>query len=216
MNKNSDRLTHRITRHLLLALASCLLVAGFLQFLYSKQAVYQISMATAYGSLFLLAISLMIGPWNVLRRRANPVSGYLRRDIGIWAGILALAHVITGLQVHMDGKFWLYFLPPPGLHSIFPLRLDPFGLTNYAGLIATVIFVMLLCLSNNASLRALGAKRWKFLQRWNYAAAVLVFLHGWVYQILEKRDLGFVLVFTTLVLIALAAQVAGFRRVRGM
>ena len=216
MNTNSSLPTHRITRHLLLALASCLLVAGFLQFLYSKQAVYQISMATAYGSLFLLAISLMIGPWNVLRRRANPVSGSLRRDIGIWSGMLAVAHVIAGLQVHMDGKFWLYFLPPPEAHSLFPVRLDPFGLTNYAGLIATVIFVMLLCLSNNASLRALGAKRWKFLQRWNYAAAVLVFLHGWVYQILEKRDLGFVLVFTTLVLIAVAVQVAGFRRARSM
>ena len=156
----------------------------------------------------------MIGPWNVLRNHANPVSGYWRRDIGIWAGILALVHVIAGLQVHMGGRFWLYFFPPADAHSIFPVRLDPFGLTNYAGLIATVILVMLLCLSNNASLRALGAKRWKFLQRWNYAAAVLVFMHGWVYQILEKRNPGFVLLFTIVVVGVLAAQVAGFRRVR--
>lgn len=215
MNTNSSRTTRRMTRHLLFALASCVLVTAFLQFLHPQRPLYQISMATGYGSLFLMALSLMIGPWNVLRHRANPVSGYLRRDIGIWAGILAVAHVIAGLQVHADGKFWLYFLPPPEMHSSFPVRLDPFGLTNYAGLIATVIFVMLLCLSNNASLRALGAKRWKFLQRWNYAAAALVFMHGWMYQIIEKRNLGFVLVFIIVVAGVLAAQVAGFRRVRG-
>ena len=214
MNTSSSQPTRRMTRHLLFALASCVLVAGFLQFLHPQRPLYQISMATGYGSLFLMALSLMIGPLNVLRRRANPVSGYLRRDIGIWAAILALAHVIAGLQVHADGKFWLYFLPPPETHSSFPVRIDPFGLTNYAGLIATVIFVMLLCLSNNASLRALGAKRWKFLQRWNYAAAALVCLHGGVYQFLEKRNSGFVLVFIIIVVVALTAQFAGFRRIR--
>lgn len=216
MNTKSGRPIRRITRHVLLGVASCILVMGFLLFLQPQRPIYQISMATAYGSLFLFALALMIGPWNVLRNRANSLSSYLRRDIGIWAGILALAHVIAGLQVHMGGKFWLYFLPSPEVHSIFPVRLDPFGLTNYAGLVAAVIFIMLLCLSNNASLRALGGKRWKYLQRWNYAAAVLVFMHGWVYQILDKRDLAFVLVFTTLVLVVLTFQLAGFRRVRGM
>ena len=214
MNTNSARPTRRMTRHLLFALASCVLVTAFLQFLHPQRLLYQISMATGYGSLFLMALSLMIGPWNVLRHRANPVSGYLRRDIGIWAGILAVAHVIAGLQVHNIGKMWLYFLLPPEEYSVFPVRLDRYGLTNYAGLFATVIFVMLLCLSNNASLRALGAKRWKFLQRWNYAAAALVCLHGAVNQFLEKRDPGFVLIFIIIVVVALTAQLAGFRRLR--
>ena len=215
MNPNTGRPTRRMMRHLLFGLASCVLVAGFLQFLHPQRPLYQISMATAYGSLFLLALSLMIGPWNVLRNHANPVSDYLRRDIGIWAGILALSHVIAGLQVHNVGRMWLYFLLPPEEYSVFPVRLDRYGLTNYAGLIATVIFVMLLCLSSNASLRALGATRWKFLQRWNYAAAALVCLHGGVYQFLEKRDPGFVLVFIIIVVVALTAQFAGFRRTRG-
>jgi sulfoxide reductase heme-binding subunit YedZ len=216
MNANNGRPMQRITRHVLFGVASVILVIGFLRFLQPQQPIYQISMATAYGSLLFLALALMIGPWNVLRHRTNPLSSYLRRDFGIWAGILAVAHVIAGLQVHMVGKMWLYFLPPPEVHSIFPVRVDPFGLTNYAGLVAVVIFAMLLCLSNNASLRVLGGKRWKSLQRWNYAAAVLVLLHGWVYQILEKRDLAFVLVFAILVLVVLTFQLAGFRRVRGM
>lgn len=214
MSKLIGRPIRRIAFHALIGAASCIVVAGFLYFSNSPQLSYKVSMATAYGSLFLFAASLMIGPWNVLRHQPNPLSSYLRRDIGIWAGILAIAHVIAGLQVHMAGKFWLYFIPPPEARAFLPVRVDPFGLTNHAGLIATVVFIMLLCLSNNASIRALGAKRWKFLQRWNYAAAILVCLHGWVYQILEKREPAFVLVFTIVVLIVFAFQLAGFRRIR--
>lgn len=195
-------------------MATCVFVAGFLFFLQPQRPIYQISMATGYGALFLLAASLMIGPWNVLRHRANPLSSYLRRDIGIWAGVLALVHMVAGLQVHMDGKFWLYFLAPPETHPIFPMRLDPFGATNYAGIVAAAIFAMLLGLSNNASLRALGAKRWKAMQRWNYGAAILVFVHGVIYQILEKRALGFVLAFMTLALVVVTSQCAAFMRAR--
>lgn len=216
MNIKSGRSLPRIARHVLLGLASGVVVMGFLQFLHSPQLVYQISMATAYGSLFLFALSLTIGPWNVLRHRANPPSSYLRRDIGIWAGALALVHVIAGIQVHMAGKFWLYFIPSPDEHAVLPVRFDVFGLTNYAGLVATVLLVMLLCLSNDASVRMLGGRRWKTLQRWNYAAAGLVFMHGWVYQIIEKRNPSFVLVFTIVVLVVLAFQLAGFRHVRRM
>src|SRR5258705_12893777 len=64
---------------------------------------HRLSMATAYTSLILLAVSLWIGPWNVLRRRPNPVSFDLRRDIGIWTGILAVLHTIIGLTVHLRG-----------------------------------------------------------------------------------------------------------------
>ena len=90
------------------------------------------------------------------------------------------------------------------------MRIDPFGLTNYAGLGATLILLLLLSLSNNASLRSLGAKRWKSLQRWNYAGALLVVAHGAVYQIIEKRTSGFVVAFAAIALLALAMQFAGF------
>jgi sulfoxide reductase heme-binding subunit YedZ len=153
----------------------------------------------------------MIGPWNKLRGRPNPVSGYLRRDIGIWAGVLGIAHVVVGLQVHLGGKFWLYFLPPADARSAFPLRVDAFGLTNYAGLGAALILLLLLSLSNNASLRALGAGRWKSLQRWNYAGALLVVAHGTVYQVIEERTAGFIAAFAAVVILAVAMQVAGVR-----
>jgi len=75
----------------------------------------------------------------------------------------------------------------------------------------TLILLLLLSLSNDASLRSLGASRWKSLQRWNYAGALLVAAHGTIYQILENRAAGFIVAFAALMLFALAMQFAGFR-----
>ena len=201
----------RVARHLVLLLASCAAAGVFYIGLASASPMARLSMASAYASLFLLAATLMIGPWNKLRDRAHPISSYLRRDIGIWAGMLGIVHIILGLQVHMDGKFWLYFLPPPDAVFPYSLRIVAFGLTNYAGLAAGLILLMLLTLSNNTSLRALGAVRWKRLQRWNYAVAALVVGHGAVYLLLEKRAPGFVAVFIAVALLTLVLQFAGFR-----
>ncbi len=44
---------------------------------------HRLSMATAYAGLIFLAVSLWLGPWNVLRRRPTPTSFDLRRDVGI-------------------------------------------------------------------------------------------------------------------------------------
>lgn len=44
-------------------------------------------MATGYVALGLLAFTLLIGPANLLLRRRNPVSNYLRRDAGAWTAI---------------------------------------------------------------------------------------------------------------------------------
>jgi sulfoxide reductase heme-binding subunit YedZ len=200
----------RITRHIILFLVSGVTGATFYLALAPESPIWRLSMASAYGGLVLLSLSLIIGPWNRLRGHPNPVSGYFRRDIGIWAGVLGIVHVIVGLQVHFRRKMWLYFLPPADATYTFPMRIDPFGLTNYAGLGAILILLLLLFLSNDASLRALGARRWKSLQRWNYAGAVLVVAHGLVYQILEKRTVGFIVVGATIVLFALAMQFAGF------
>lgn len=172
-------------------------------------------MATAYASMTLLVAGLLIGPVNVLRRRPNPVSTNLRRDIGIWAGALGLTHLVVGLQVHLKGKMSQYFFHPRGewRHHL-PIRLDAFGFANYTGLVAGLILLLLLALSNDASLRRLGSRRWKTLQRANYVAMALTILHGVAYQLIEKRKLYFVVVFSMLVLVALAWQGAGYRRTR--
>ena len=204
----------RVICHIILFAASGLTCAVFYYGLGFKRPMASLSMATAYGGLALMALSLIIGPWNTLRGHRIPTSSYLRRDVGIWAGILSIAHVIFGLQVHFTGKMWLYFLPPVDAAYSFPIRIDAFGLSNHMGLAATLIVLLLLSLSNNPSLRALGAIRWKSLQRWNYVGAVLVAAHGVIYQINEKRTAWFVVVFASLLLLTSAMQYAGYRKVK--
>ncbi len=204
----------RATRHVLLFLGCALALAAFQAGFEKEPRVWRLSMGSAYASLVLIALSLAIGPWNVLNGRRNPVSGYFRRDVGIWAGILGIVHVVAGLQVHFSGRMWLYFVPGPEASYRFPLRLDPFGLANHAGLVATLLLALLLALSNNASLKSLGPARWKSLQRWNYAIALLVLAHGAVYMVLEKRSLAFVAMAAAIVIAVAAMQGAGWRATR--
>lgn len=169
------------------------------------------SMATGYVGLALLGATLATGAFNVLRNRHNSVSSDLRRDIGIWCGIISLAHVVIGLQVHM-GNMLLYFFREVGEAKRLVLRSDLFGFANYAGLIAALVLALLLALSNDASLRLLGSRRWKFLQRWNYAAIFLVVLHSLGYQITENRQLPYLFLFSVIVGAVLIIQFLGFRR----
>ena len=156
----------------------------------------------------------LLGVLKVLRGETSPVSTDWRRDVGIWAALFGLAHVVIGLQVHMRGRMRTYFVYPAEQTRLFPLRLDSFGWANHLGLLAGLLLVLLLVLSNDWSLTRLGARRWKTLQRWNYAVFGLVLAHGVLYQVLEKRIAGWVIVFAVLSVLVIALQVAGFRRRR--
>ena len=166
-------------------------------------------MATAYAGLVFLAASLWLGPWNVLRRRPNPISSDLRRDVGIWTGILAIVHTAIGLTVHLRGRMWMYFFKR--LHP-FKLQNTQFGFANFAGFVAALLFLMLLAISNDLSVRTLGTRRWKALQRWTYAAFVLTAAHGIAYQLVEKRHLPWVFIFTSLMIAVTTIQICGFLR----
>ncbi len=198
--------TIRIRRHLIL-----LLVAGastLIAYIATPppDIRHRLSMATAYAALLFLAASLCLGPLNVLRGRPNPISFDLRRDVGIWAGILAVVHTAIGLTVHLRGRMWMYFLK-----SLDPLKIQDtqFGLANYLGLAAALLFVLLLAISNDYSLRHLSSRRWKSLQRWAYVAGVLTILHGLFYQIVEARPRAWVVVYWAVVAIACGFQGAG-------
>jgi methionine sulfoxide reductase heme-binding subunit len=172
--------------------------------------VARLSLSSAYVALALLAASLIVGPINVLRRRANPVSYALRRDIGIWAALVGIGHVIVGLQVHLAGRPWLYFLYDRSERHRVPLRHDIFGVANYTGLGATVILALLLALSNDWALRRLGTPHWKRLQRYNYLGAAFVIAHGVAFQVIEQRASGLVILFLSIIAVVLGLQLAGF------
>lgn len=171
----------------------------------------RLSFATAYVALALLAMTLLTGPWNVLTGRRNPVSSDLRRDLGIWAGMLALVHSAVGQCVHLRGRPWLYYVYGPWEHGHWmPLRHDLFGFNNFTGLASAGVVALLLATSSDWALRRLGTPGWKRLQRWNYAAFALAAAHGIGYQTMEKQKAEFVAVLVACLAVAAGMQMAGF------
>jgi sulfoxide reductase heme-binding subunit YedZ len=138
------------------------------------------------------------------------VSTDLRRDVGIWGALFGLAHVGTGLFVHMGDPLKYFVLRDSGRR--LPVRYDLFGFANWSGLAATLLLVLLLAISNDLSLRRLGSRRWKAWQRWTYWAGALVVAHGLAYQWLEKGNGGWVFVFVPVVVVVTALQLRGRRR----
>lgn len=205
----NPRLTRRLLHHTFIGGASLALTLLFMHLFPQRDLISRLSIGTAYPALLLTAAALLLGPINVLWRKPNPVSFDLRRDLGIWAGIAALAHTGVGLNVHLRGKMWLYFVDT---HR--HLRRDLFGFGNYTGVVAALIFALLLALSNDVSLRKLGAARWKSLQRWAYAAAVLTAAHAIAYQQIEKRIAPFEVALYGVLAVILFSQFAGVFKVR--
>jgi len=169
------------------------------------------SFATAYPALALLAATLLIGPWNLLRKRPNPVSTNVRRDIGIWAGVLGIIHAAVGQFVHLRGRPWLYYVYGPGEHH-HGMRHDLFGLANFTGAVGVLLLVMLFATSNDLSLRRFGSKKWKQLQRWNYVVFVLVAVHSFAFQGVEKQQMHWVSTVVVCVAAASMVQLAGVVR----
>ena len=201
---------HRLVTHLAIALTTLGCAAVFwLLFSDRRDLISHLSIATAYPALFLTAVAIALGPRNVLLRRANPVSFDLRRDVGIWAGIMALFHTAVGLNVHLRGRMWLYFLDEH--HRI---RGDWFRFGNDTGLAAALLFLLLLAISNDVSLRYLGTRRWKSLQRWTYAAVILTILHVVAYQHVEERKGAYTALVAGVTVAIVILQLAGWKRAK--
>ena len=193
-----------------IALATIACVAIFWElFSIRGDVISRLSIATAYPALFLTAAAVSIGPWNVLRGQTNPVSFDLRRDFGIWAGITALLHTGIGLNVHLRGRPWLYFIDQH--HQV---RHDLFGIGNDTGLLAALLFLLLLAISNDLSLRRLGTRTWKSLQRWTYMAVALTLMHAVAYQFVEKRQAAYRALLWATIAMTAVLQAAGWWRTK--
>jgi sulfoxide reductase heme-binding subunit YedZ len=202
-----SRFKARTKHHTALFMITGVLLFIFVKSIPGDDIKYLWSMGTGYVSIILLAITLLIGPMNIYAKKLNPVSTDLRRDVGIWCGLTGLAHLVVGIQVHM-GNIWLYFFKV--IQDEYKLRSDLFGFSNYAGLLAGMLLVVLLVLSNDISLKWLRSKRWKSIQRWNYLLFVLVLAHGIMYQIIEKRIVAIIILFSIIMLLPIIGQSMGF------
>lgn len=148
----------------------------------------QMTLATGYVSFALLAITFSLGPYYYLTARRSPASTYLRRDVSVWASIYAGVHVVVGLQAHLKGRMWAYFIYENWRTRMVPIRHDLFGAANYTGAAATLIMAVLLAISNDASLRRLGIERWRGIQQWGRPFALLMLAHTAAYQLIEHRS----------------------------
>jgi sulfoxide reductase heme-binding subunit YedZ len=207
-----QRNQHRLLAHHLPLLLLSVVSVGSIYLTHPyRDLITRITFATAYPALILLAVTLLIGPWNVLQKRRNPVSSDLRRDIAIWAGSLSIVHAAIGQNMHLRGRPWLYYIyAATEHHHGFPLRHNLFGFSNYTGAVSTLIVIALLAMSNDYSLKALGTPRWKQLQRWNYAAFALAAAHTIGYQIPQKAGTAFHWTAGICIAITVTMQTAGF------
>ena len=118
---------------------------------------------------------------------------------------MALLHTGIGLNVHLRGRPWLYFIDQ---HN--RVRHDLFGIGNDTGLLAALFFLLLLAISNDLSLRRLGTRTWKSLQRWTYMAVALTLIHAVAYQLIEKRQAAYKALLGATIATTAVLQVAGF------
>ena len=59
-----------------------------------------------------------------------------RRDVGIWARIVGLFHVVVGQCAHLRGRPWLYYIYENWrTKHVLPVRHDLFGLAKRLGLL---------------------------------------------------------------------------------
>jgi sulfoxide reductase heme-binding subunit YedZ len=204
----STRFARRLSDHLSLMVVG-VAVAGAIYYLApSNDTRMRLSLGSAYVAITFSTITLVIGPLNALRGARRPVSIDSRRDVGIWACIWSLFHTIIGLQVHLRGRMSEYFFQPGDKPLLARVRHDMFGLANYSGLIAAIIVVVLTAISNDWSLRQLGAGRWKRIQQLNYVLFAIVIAHAMLYQIIEKRNPPFAFTIGFLAATAIMLQIA--------
>ena len=215
----SKRLARRlVTHHLPIGFMS----VGVALLLYVTRpypdVITKLSFATAYPALLLLALTLAIGPWRVLRSLPIQSSMDLRRDFGIWAGIFGVFHALVGNFVHLRGRPWLYYIYDNWQEKhVQPFRYDAFGWANHTGLIAALILLALLATSNDVALRKLGTPGWKRLQRWIYVCFALTGIHTLIYLVgIKSMDATWFIVAVVAILITVAFQWIGYARRRAI
>jgi sulfoxide reductase heme-binding subunit YedZ len=174
---------------------------------------WRFNVATGLVALALLVVTVAIGPVRVLRgAERRPIHLPWRRVTGVWAAVFAVLHFPGGLAIHSAGwRIWGPFeriLPEAGN------LVDSYGVAYWSGLAALLLLIVLATTSRDKALRTLGAQRWKRLHLLVYPALALVIVHVPSMQYSERRALWHAAITSTVLVLAVAVQFAGFLRVR--
>ena len=205
MKQTADR---RIRNHVVLGIAN-ISILGIASMAGSDGAALdRISIVSAYQCLFLMAIALLLGPLSVHEQGKFMLNSHSRRDIGIWAGLIALLHFWLGNRLSMNTEYLGIFVDggaTAGPSSV-EFRNELYMWGTIFGYLVAVFIVIMLSLSNDWSLRTIGAVWWKRLQRLAYLMFTLTILHALAFQWLEDRPVRWALLVGMI-----AAFVAAFQ-----
>jgi len=148
----------------LLALPSVGFLLGYLN---GALSVHDLIHPTGEFSARAMILALYCSPLVVLWPRIKIFRSLMkrRRYIGVAAFGYALLHTL------------LYLVDKGNVGAVLE---EVLALSIWTGWIAFFIFVPLAITSNDISVKAMGARNWKRLQRWVYAAAVLTSAH-WLF-----------------------------------
>lgn len=166
-----------LSRH---AMVLVLAAASFALFWFTRSqwdAEMRLWKAVGDASLVLLLATMALGPLARLWRAAGRLLP-LRRETGIWFGLLAVLHtvlILDGWARWSVQRFFGYeFIPQLGRVA----RIEPgFGLANLVGLVAVAWALVLVATSSDRALRRLGPGAWKWLHNGSYVVFWLVVLH---------------------------------------
>lgn len=203
-------------RHLVVIVVA---VVGTALFLYSRaewSPMHRWNRAVGDMSLVLVAVAMALGPMSRLWRSFVGWVPY-RRELGIYAIILALIHFIIILigWVQLDLMRLIGFEFHPGLQQYVMVQ-QGFGLANLVGVLALLYGAILAMTSNDRSLKWLGNSVWKFVQQGTYVlwwlsvvhTAYFLFMHFLDYHRQTPEPNWFQWPFVGMVTIVLVLQIA--------
>ena len=199
----------RARRHFILLL----LVAGSLSIVIFAGDVASItdrvSFLSAYQFSIFFAAALLIGPVRTIRTGRTALNDYLRRDIGIWTGIIGVLHVYAGTRQSMTPVYFAAYVESAYDAYEVMLREQLFFWGTIIGFVILLVVLLLMTLSNDRSQRKLGKRWWKRLQRCSYLIAFLTVAHALAFQYLEARGAAFIVFFGLLAIGVAGAQITG-------
>ena len=125
----------------------------------------ELNKVLALTGIGLVSISMAIGPLSVLFPAVFSRYVRQRRFLGVAGVTCLITHLFYGILIfYQFSATKIFFENPKLLGVVFALP-------------AFLIFLAMALTSNAASIRALGAKRWKTLHRFGYLALALAALH---------------------------------------
>ncbi len=175
-------------RHFVVLMLGATFMAVFLDSRAEWSPMHRWNRAFGDVSLVLVAFAMALGPMSRLWRRFTKILPY-RRELGIYAVLLALVHSIIILigWVDVDLMRLIGFEFHPGLERYVMVQ-QGFGLANLIGVLALLYGAVLALTSNDLSLRWLGTPVWKFVQQGTYVLWWLSVLHTGYFLFMHFLD----------------------------